>query len=190
MNSIASGVRPNQHQPVARAFGARAHELVGANEPDAHRVDERVVRAAVLEVDLAAARRDADEVAVGADARDHALEVAARLRQRPEPQRVEESDGTRAHGDDVTDDPADAGGSALVRLDRGRMVVRLDLEDRGPALPNAHRAGVLARTLDHGGAPRGEGGGGGPPGLFTTRRPTKERQQARPDPRWGPFSPL
>src|SRR5437667_512476 len=156
MNSVAPGVRPHQHQPVARAFGTRPHELVGADESDAHRVDDRVVRVAVLEVDLASDRRDADAVAVGADARDHALEVAARLRQRPEPQRVEEGDGTRAHGDDVTDDPADAGGSALVRLDRGRVVVRLDLEDRGPAFPDAHRAGVLARTLDHGGPCRGQ----------------------------------
>src|SRR5256885_4536844 len=150
MNSIASGVRPNQHQPVARAFGARAHELVGANEPDAQRVDERVVRVAVLEVDLAADRRDADAVAVGADARDHALEVAARLPQRPEPPRVEEGDGTRAHGDDVTNDPADAGGDALGRLAPRRVVVGLDLLDPRPALPGAPRGRALAPAPDPG----------------------------------------
>ena len=65
-----------------------------------------------------------------------------------EAQRVEHRDRPRAHREDVAQDAADAGGRALERLDRARVVVRLDLErDRQPAA-DVHRAGVLARAHD------------------------------------------
>ena len=66
-----------------------------------------------------------------------------------EPQRVQQRDRPRAHREDVADDAADAGRRALIRLDERRMVVRLDLEDRGEAVADVDRAGVLARTLQH-----------------------------------------
>ncbi len=66
---------------------------------------------------------------------------------RAEAEPVEQRDRARAHRDDVTEDAADAGGGALERLDRGRMVVRLGLErDREPAADVDH-AGVAARPL-------------------------------------------
>jgi len=66
---------------------------------------------------------------------------------RAEPQTVEERDRPRAHGDDVAEDPADPGRSALERLDRGGMVVRLDLEcDREP-VAEVEDARVLAGAL-------------------------------------------
>ena len=69
--------------------------------------------------------------------------------ERPEAQRVHERDGPRAHREDVPDDAADAGGRALVWLDERRMIVGLDLEDRGEAVADVHRARVLARALQH-----------------------------------------
>ena len=66
---------------------------------------------------LAADVRDADAVAVVADAGDRALEVPVG---RAEAQAVEERDRPGAHRDDVAEDPADAGRGALERLDGRR----------------------------------------------------------------------
>jgi len=156
VDAVAAGVGAHQHQAVAGAFGPRAHELVGAHEADAHRVDQRVARVAVLEINLAADGRDADAVAVAAYAGDHALDMTRRRRQRPKPKRVEERDRPRAHRDDVADDAPDARGRALVRLDRRWMVVRFDLEDHRPPFANLDGAGVLSRPLDDAGTCRGQ----------------------------------
>ena len=69
--------------------------------------------------------------------------------ERPEAQRVQQRNRPGAHGEDVADDAADAGGGALVGLDERGMVVRLDLEDGAQPVADVHRAGVLARSLDH-----------------------------------------
>ncbi len=61
---------------------------------------------------------------------------------------VEERDRPRAHGDDVAEDAADPGRGPLERLDRGRMVVALDLERDRFALAEVDDAGVLARPLE------------------------------------------
>ena len=66
--------------------------------------------------------------------------------ERTEAQRVHHRDRARAHRQDVADDAADAGRGALVRLDVGRVVVRLDLEGDGPALADVDHAGVLAHA--------------------------------------------
>ena len=79
---------------------------------------------------------------------------------RAEPQRVEERDGPGAHREDVADDAADARRGALVGLDERRMVVRLDLEDRGEAVADIHGARILARPLQHASAPRSAGSSG------------------------------
>ena len=75
---------------------------------------------------------------------------------RAEAQPVEQRDRPRAHGDDVAQDAADAGRRALERLDRRRMVVRLDLERDRLALAEVDHAGVLARPLQHALARRGQ----------------------------------
>src|SRR5256885_1637486 len=89
-----------------------------------------------------------------ADPGHDSLEVTPRSRQRPKTQRVQQGDRTSAHGDDIAEDASDSCRRALVRLDRGRVVVGLDLEDGSPTSPYADRAGGLARALKHG-RPRG-----------------------------------
>jgi hypothetical protein len=86
---------------------------------------------------------------------DRAVEQVARPRARrlAEAQRVEHGDRPRADGEDVAQDAADAGGRALERLDRARVVVRLDLERDGQAVAHVDRARVL-------------------PGPMTTRGPS------------------
>src|SRR5580692_10956727 len=55
----------------------------------------------------------------------------------------------RAHGEDVAQDAADAGGRPLVGLDEARVVVALHLEDGHEAVADVDHAGVLARALQH-----------------------------------------
>ncbi len=126
-------------------------QLLFAHEPHAHRVDQRVPLVRRIEDDLAGDGRDADAVAVVADPLHHAGEEPAHARrvQRSEAQRVEHRDGAGAHREDVAQDAADAGRCALVRLDRRRMVVRLDLEGDGQAITDGDDAGVFARALQH-----------------------------------------
>ena len=105
-----------------------------------------------LEVDLPADRGDADRVAVVADPDDGAVEQVARALAETrrgglaEAQRIEHRDRPRADREDVTEDPPDAGGGALERLDRAGVVVRLDLEGAHQPAADVDRAGVLARA--------------------------------------------
>ena len=79
-----------------------------------------------------------------ADAGDGLLEVEVGL---AEPEPVEQRDRPRAHRDHVAQDPAEPGRRSLERLDRGRMVVRLDLEGDRRAVAEVEHSRVLARPL-------------------------------------------
>src|SRR5579859_332462 len=67
----------------------------------------------------------------------------------PKAQRIHDGQRTRAHGKDIAQNPADAGGGALERLDERRMIVRLDLESAHPAIANVDNPGVFSRPLHH-----------------------------------------
>ncbi len=67
---------------------------------------------------------------------------------RAEAQAVEQRDRPGAHRRDVAQDAADAGGGALERLDRRRVVVALDLERDREAVAEVEHAGVLAGALE------------------------------------------
>src|SRR5437588_440095 len=73
-----------------------------------------------------------------------------------EAQRVQDRDGARAHGEDVAEDPADAGRGTLKRLDERGMVVALHLEDHRPAVADLHGPRVLAGALQQVRGPRGQ----------------------------------
>ena len=75
---------------------------------------------------------------------------------RAEPQRVHHCYRSRAHGEDVAQDSAHAGGCALKRFDERWVIVRLDLESAGPAVADVDDAGVLAGPLQHALAARGQ----------------------------------
>src|SRR5581483_6829084 len=142
----AAGRRAVEHDDVPRPLCLRRLESLRIEDADAHRVHEAVAGIRLVEDGGAAEVRDADGVAVAADAGDGALE---RVIRRAEPEAVEERDRARTHCDDVAEDAADPRRSALVRLDRRRMVVRLDLERHRRAFPEVEDAGVLARPLQH-----------------------------------------
>src|SRR5437588_4194217 len=65
-----------------------------------------------------------------------------------EAQRVQTKFRPRAHGKDVADDSANAGGCALERLNCAWMIVTLDLEGDCPVIANIHNAGIFFTGLD------------------------------------------
>ena len=188
-DAVAPGRGAEEHDEVARAGGARAHELVRAQQADAERVDERVVAVGGVEDRLAGDVRDADAVAVAADAAHDAAEQLARalLVERAEPQRVAQRDRPRAHREDVAQDAAHARGRALVGLDGRGVVVALDLERDGEAVADVDHAGVLTRALQHaravawaGGAARGASAcSRNAPTRAARRRPARSRSGCR-----------
>ena len=143
---VAAGRRAVEHEGVARGRAPRARHALRRQQADAHRVHEAVVAVGRVEERLAADGRHADAVPVVADSGHGPLEHPVRG---AEAQPVEQRDRPRAHRDDVAQDPADPGRRALERLDRGRVVVALDLEGDGLALAEVDHAGVLAGALEH-----------------------------------------
>ena len=141
---VASRRRAVEDDEIAGPLRLRRLQARRIDDPDAHRVDEAVARVRLVEDRRAADVRDADGVAVPADAGDRALEGMVG---RAEPEPVEKRDRPRAHRDDVAQDPADSRRGALERLDRGRVVVRLDLEGHRDAVAEVEHAGVLAWPL-------------------------------------------
>src|SRR5205814_2818798 len=67
---------------------------------------------------------------------------------RPEAQRVQRADGPGAHCENVANDPANARGRALKRLDCAGMIVRLDLERNGQAVADVDDAGIFLARAD------------------------------------------
>jgi hypothetical protein len=151
MYAIAAGPSAHTKQNVPHALRRRPDQLALPQEADAHGVDQRVAGITRGKVHLAAERRDPDAVAVVAYPTHHTgKEVAvARVLQGTEAQAVEESDRPGPHGEHVPEDAAHTGRCPLVRLDRGWVVVRLDLKRNCPAVRQPEHASVLARALDY-----------------------------------------
>ena len=79
-----------------------------------------------------------------------------RIVEAAEAERIQHGDGARAHGEDVAEDAADAGGRALERLDEAGVVVRFDLEGDDVAAADIDDAGIFAGALHHEFAAGGE----------------------------------
>ena len=67
----------------------------------------------------------------------------------PKRKRIERGDRPRAHGKDIAQDAADAGGGALVGLDEGWMVVAFHFESHGQSAADIDDAGIFTRPLKH-----------------------------------------
>ncbi len=145
-DAVATGARTVEHHLVAGAGCVGEVEVLVAEHAHAESVDQRVAGVGLVEDGLAADVGQAEAVAVAAhaghDPGQHARGVGGV--ERAEAQRVHHRDRAGAHREDVADDAADAGGSALVGLDERRVVVALDLERHGVALTDVEHAGVLA----------------------------------------------
>ena len=155
-DAVAAGARAEEDDEVAFAGRVGQVDVVVAQLADAQRVDEGVALVGGVKLGFAADVGQAQAVAVAADAGDDAVDDARRVGvvDGAEAQLVHDGDRAGAHGDDVADDAAHAGGRALVGLDEGRVVVGLHLEGDGPAAADVDDAGVLAHAdeevLPHG----------------------------------------
>ena len=136
--------------PSRIACGSQ-HELVLAEDAETHDVDERVAGVALLESDLPTHRRHTDGVAIAGDPGDDAVQEVPVLGlvERAESDLIPQSDRSGAHREDVTEDPTDACGCSLVRLDERGVVVALDAQCREPSVAEVDDAGVLAGSDDH-----------------------------------------
>ena len=74
---------------------------------------------------------------------------------RTEPERVQTKLRPSAHRKYVANNSADAGGCALKRLDRARMIVTFHLEGDGPAVADVDHARVFLTGLDENVGPAG-----------------------------------
>src|SRR5262249_55538518 len=135
----AAGFCPDVDDGIADSLRFREKNFFFARDAERERVDERILRVARLETDFAADRRHAETIAVEADTANDAIETAAILssvfirgvvacRDFTEAERIENRDRSRAHGKNVAQDSADAGGRALEWFDVARMIVRFDFE--------------------------------------------------------------
>src|SRR5271157_5539262 len=167
VDAIPASLRANVNDgiPFARGFGVE--DLVAAHQSQREGGHQRISRVATFELHLAADVGDAEAVSVRGDATDHTFEhrvvlvqsslIEAGLRRdRTEAQGVHDRERTRAHGEDVAQNAANAGRGSLERLDERRMIVRLDLEGAGPSIADVNDARVLARPLHHAAAVRRE----------------------------------
>ena len=157
VDAVAPRLRADVNHGVAHARRGGVEDSVLRRDAHGHGVDQDVAVVRGVEVALAADRGNADAIAVGADAGDHAGDQMAGLGVlgAAETQRVEVGHRARAHGEYVAQDAADARRRPLVGLDERRVVVALHLEHRGEAVADVDDSGVLARPANH---PRRLGG--------------------------------
>src|ERR1019366_7745224 len=172
---VAPGRRADVEHRVPDALSLPAHDLLVAQHAEAKGVNQRIALVRLVEIDLTRNGRNAEAIAVMRDARDHAAEEATvignrccvlrvasrvawrwRLFARPwtvfgdraAAQGVDRADRPGAHREDVADDAADPGRRALKRLNRARVIVRLDLERNGQAVADVDDTGVLLAGAD------------------------------------------
>ena len=148
--AVTAGFGSDIENGIAHALGGSAGDLLMLEDAEAEDIDEGISRVAVVEIDLAADGRDADAISVVGDAIHHACEEAAvgggLLGVTPN---VAEAEGIHrehragAHGENVADDSANAGGCALEGLDGAGVVVALHLECDGPSVADVDDAGIF-----------------------------------------------
>ena len=172
VNAVAAGFRADVNHRIAFARRLGVENLVAPDQSQSESIDQRIAGVAGLELGFAAQVGHAKTISVGGDAADHAFEHGLVLvdsavwrerrssgaacerpphaiGDRAEAQRIHHRDRPRAHGENVAQDAAHAGGRALKRLDERWMIVRFDLEGAGPAVADVDDARVLARPLHH-----------------------------------------
>ena len=155
MDAVAAGACAHVDHRVANAGGLGVEDVFLAADAQREHIHQRVTVIARFEDALAAHRGHAEAVAVMSDAGHHAGEDAAvagagfRIVETAEAERIEHRDRTRAHGENVAQNAAGAGGGALKGLDEAGVVVRFDLEGDDVAAADIDDAGVFARPLHH-----------------------------------------
>ena len=162
VDAVASGLGADIDDRIARAFRLAVEDLAVLDHAQRENVDERIAGIAFFEDASRRRRSERRSSCRSARCRKRHLRESGRcalrvgILDRAESQRVHHGDGARAHGEDVAQDAADAGGCALKGLDEARMIVGFDLERDGVSVADVDDAGVFARALQDPAAARRE----------------------------------
>ena len=155
VDAVATGFSSHVNHRVAHAGSARVEHLVFPADAQCKHVDQRIGRVAFFENTFAANSGNAETVAVVGNPPDHAIHntrVVSGLRntgEGSESERIHNGDGARAHGENIAQNAAHAGGRALEGFNVAGVVVGFNLERDYPAAANADDSRVLARSLNH-----------------------------------------
>ena len=158
MNPVPTGARAHIDHRIPHPRGRGPKNPVGRGNAQGKGIHQDIAVIAGVEVDLATDGRHADTVSIAADTPHHPLEQpgGAGMLHRSEAERVQRGDRAGAHGKDIAENTAHPGGGPVIGLDKRRMVMAFDLEDRGQTVANIDDAGILARPLQDGRSGRGQ----------------------------------
>ena len=151
MNAVTAGLCPDINHRIARAGGSRPENPVTVGKADGHGIDQYIAVIGRIEIHLAANGGNADAIAVTANARHHTAQQMACLFVigRAKPQRIQQGDRARTHGEHIAQNAADAGCRPLIGFNEGGMIVAFDLENGRKAIADIHCTGIFARSFNH-----------------------------------------
>ena len=123
MNPVTSCFCADVKHGITDARRFSEEDLIVTHKSQRERVDQRIQCVSIIKRDFATDSRDAKRVSVMSDSRNHAREQRSispsmlRVIERSEAQAIHRRDRTRAHREDVAQNPADPSGRALERFD-------------------------------------------------------------------------
>ena len=176
MDAITSGFRTNIDDRIADTLGFGEKDVLLARDAERERVDKGVLRVTGLEGHFAADGGHAETIAVVRDPPDDPVQDApvCRLLRRyfylfravrrlppggsdfAKAQGIENGDGSRTHGENIAEDPADSRRSSLEGFNVAWMIVGFDFEGGNQAVANIDDTGIFAGSLNDQFAARGQ----------------------------------
>ena len=145
VNAVPSGRGPYDIHRIPHTLGNGRGGLSDFRHPHAHGVDKGIPLIGRIEIHLTGHGRHAEGIAVIPDSAHHPVEKIAHagVVQRAEPERIERTDGSGAHREDVALDAAHAGSGPLVGLHRRGVIVRFDFERDRKTAPDIDESGIF-----------------------------------------------
>src|SRR5713226_3913841 len=119
MNAVAARLSAHVDHGIANTLRLPVKHFILLEDAERENIHQRISVVTLFEDAFAAHGGDAEAIAVVRNAGNHALKNSpvARSVERPKTQRVHHGNRAGAHGEDVAQDAAYAGGSALKRFD-------------------------------------------------------------------------
>ncbi len=150
-NAITARLGTEIDNREANALGFGQEDAVMLGKASRECIDEDIAVIALVEVHFAANGRNAESIAITANARhDARYEVAGLWMVRlTETQGIHGCNWTSTHCENVAQNATNACRRALIRLDIRRVVMAFHLEDDAVAIANVNNASVFTRTLDN-----------------------------------------
>ena len=151
MNTVTTRFCAHIHNGIASAGSTTKLKVACFHKANTHHVYQRISLVRLVKRNFATNRWYADAVAVACNALNNLLKQIGGtcVIKRRKTQRIENSNGARAHTKDVAQNAANASSCAFVRLNRRRMIVTFGLKHHRQAVTNVYHARTFARTLNN-----------------------------------------